>query len=111
MASATLTAGVAIGFAAATNAAPNNSTLSDYADCVLEHPDKVGHETCCIFYGGTWDESNYLYECSLDRGEAPKSRLTPGVAGSLSELTVDPGPASPTKGPELTTQTPVISRG
>ena len=111
MASAALATGLAVGFAAATHAQPNNSTMNDYWECVADHPDKVGAETCCVFYGGTWDPSHYMYECSLDRGEEAKSRLTPARVDSLPELTIDPGPSAPPKGPELTGRMPVVSRG
>ncbi|OBF39455.1 hypothetical protein A5724_08620 [Mycobacterium sp. ACS1612] len=94
MASAALATGLAVGFAAAADAQPNNSTMSDYWECVADHPDKVGAETCCIFYGGTWDPSQYMYECSLDRGEPPKS--------TLDTVSVDPGTSAPPKGPRVT---------
>ncbi|MFG1929401.1 hypothetical protein ACGFK1_01930 [Mycobacterium sp. NPDC048908] len=97
IASATLATGLAVGFAAAAHAQPNNSTMSDYWECVADHPYKVGAETCCVFYGGTWDPSQYLYECSLDRGEAPKSKLD-----TMPGLSVDPGPTAPPKGPRVT---------
>lgn len=109
MASATLATGLAVGFAAAAHAQPANP-WSDYADCVQEHPDKIGQETCCILYGGTWDPSQYLYECSLDRGERPKPVAAVEI-GSLPELSVNPGPAALPKGPKLTADTPVVSRG
>ncbi|WP_142392616.1 hypothetical protein [Mycobacterium sp. 3519A] len=103
MVSATLATGLAVGFATAAQAQPNNNPWSDYADCVSEHPDKVGQETCCILYGGTWDPSQYLYECSLDRGEQPKPlRSVPDDAAALPDLTVNPGPVTPPKGPRVT---------
>jgi hypothetical protein len=111
MASATLATGLAVGFAAATHAQPNHSAPTEYWECVADHPDKVGAETCCVFYGGTWDPSHYMYECSLDRGEEAKSRFTPAMAGALPELTVNPGPSAPSTRPGLTTSTPVVSRG
>jgi hypothetical protein len=105
-ASATLGLGIAIGFAAAAHAQPNNSTMSDYWECVADHPDKVGAETCCVFYGGTWDPSQYLYECSLDRGGSPKSRYADAMPG----LSITPGSSAPPKAPELT-RTPALTRG
>ena len=105
-ASATLALGVAIGFAAASHAQPNNSVNPDYLDCVINHPDKVGAETCCVFYGGTWDPSHYLYECSLDRGESVRSRLD-----AMPGLSVNPGPSAPPRVPKATTDMPVVSLG
>lgn len=107
MASATLVLGAAIGFAAATHAQPSNSVNTDYLECVIDHPDKVGAETCCVFYGGTWDPSHYMYECSLDRAESLRSRGLEAMPG----LSVNPGPPAPPKVPKVTTDMPVVSLG
>ncbi len=82
IASATMALSLAIGLAATASATPED----DFWECVGDHQDTDGIGVCCVFYGGTYDES---------RGEC----------WDYPEATVeqaDPGPKTPPKRPVLT---------
>jgi nitrite reductase/ring-hydroxylating ferredoxin subunit len=83
LATAAMTAGLAIGLAANANAAPAGD---DFWECAGDHQDTDGIGVCCVFYGGDYDESSG--ECLID-DEA-----------KLEEA--NPGPSVPPKRPVLT---------
>jgi nitrite reductase/ring-hydroxylating ferredoxin subunit len=83
LATAAMTAGLAIGLAANANAAPAGD---DFWECAGDHQDTDGIGVCCVFYGGDYDESSG--ECLID-DEA-----------KLEEA--NPGPSVPPKHPVLT---------
>ena len=83
LATAAMTAGLAIGLAANVNAAP---VSDDFWECAAGHPDDIG--VCCVFYGGDYDERTG--ECWIDD------------AAKLEEATTNPGPSVPPKRPVLT---------
>ncbi len=83
LATAAMTAGLAIGLATTANAAPAGD---DFWECAADHSDDIG--VCCVFYGGDYDESSG--ECLID-DEA-----------KLEEATTNTGPSVPPKRPVLT---------
>jgi nitrite reductase/ring-hydroxylating ferredoxin subunit len=83
LATAAMTAGLAIGLAANANAAPAGD---DFWECAGDHQDTDGIGVCCVFYGGDYDASSG--ECLID-DEA-----------ELEEA--NPGPSVPPKRPVLT---------
>ena len=85
LATAAMTAGLAIGLAATANAAP---VSDDFWECAADHQDTDGIGVCCVFYGGDYDESSG--ECLID-DEA-----------KLEEATTNTGPSVPPKRPVLT---------
>ena len=74
LATAAMTAGLAIGLAANANAAP---VSDDFWECAAGHPDDIG--VCCVFYGGTYDERTG--ECWIDH-EAKLEEANPGPSVS-----------------------------
>jgi hypothetical protein len=70
LATAALTAGLAIGLAATATAADNET---DFLECAAGHPDDIG--VCCVFYGGDYDERSG--ECWIDFKEATVQEATP----------------------------------
>jgi hypothetical protein len=70
LATAAMTAGLAIGLAATANAAP---VSDDFWECVADHQDDIG--VCCVFYGGDYDERTG--ECWIDH-EAKLEEANPG---------------------------------
>ena len=72
LATAAMTAGLAIGLAANANAAPAGD---DFWECAGGHQDTDGIGVCCVFYGGDYDESSG--ECLID-GEAKLEEANPG---------------------------------
>ena len=82
LATAAMTAGLAIGLAANASATPEG----DFWECVGDHQDTDGIGVCCVFYGGTYDERSG--EC-WDYPEATFEQ-------------VNPGPKTPPKRPVLT---------
>jgi hypothetical protein len=83
LATAAMTAGLAVGLAANANAAP---VSDDFWECAGDHPDDIG--VCCVFYGGDYDERTG--ECWIDH------------EAKLEEATTNPGPSVPPKRPVLT---------
>jgi hypothetical protein len=83
LATAAMTAGLAIGLAANANAAP---VSDDFWECAAGHPDDIG--VCCVFYGGDYDERTG--ECWIDH------------EAKLEEATTNTGPSVPPKRPVLT---------
>ena len=83
LATAAMTAGLAIGLAATGNAAPAGD---DFWECAGDHQDTDGIGVCCVFYGGDYDESSG--ECWIDH------------EAKLEEA--NPGPSVPPKRPVLT---------
>jgi hypothetical protein len=83
VATAAMTAGLAIGLAATANAAP---VSDDFWECAADHSDDIG--VCCVFYGGDYDERTG--ECWIDH------------EAKLEEATTNPGPSVPLKRPVLT---------
>ena len=82
LATAAMTAGLAIGLAATAGATAED----DFWECVGDHQDTDGIGVCCVFYGGTYDERS-------------------GECWDYPEATVeqaDPGPKTPPKRPVLT---------
>ena len=70
LATAAMTAGMAIGLAVNANAAP---VSDDFWECAGDHSDDIG--VCCVFYGGDYDESSG--ECLID-DEAKLEEANPG---------------------------------
>jgi hypothetical protein len=70
LATAAMTAGLAMGLAANANAAP---VSDDFWECAADHPDDIG--VCCVFYGGDYDERTG--ECWIDH-EAKLEEANPG---------------------------------
>jgi nitrite reductase/ring-hydroxylating ferredoxin subunit len=83
LATAAMTAGLAIGLAATANAAP---VSDDFWECAADHQDTDGIGVCCVFYGGDYDERTG--ECWIDH------------EAKLEEA--NPGPSVPPKRPVLT---------
>jgi nitrite reductase/ring-hydroxylating ferredoxin subunit len=83
LATAAMTAGLAVGLAATATAAP---VSDDFWECVADHQDTDGTGVCCVFYGGDYDERTG--ECWIDH------------EAKLEEA--NPGPSVPPKGPVLT---------
>jgi nitrite reductase/ring-hydroxylating ferredoxin subunit len=73
LATAAMTAGLAIGLAANANAAPVSAAGDDFWECAAGHPDDIG--VCCVFYGGDYDERTG--ECWID-DEAKLEEASPG---------------------------------
>jgi nitrite reductase/ring-hydroxylating ferredoxin subunit len=93
LATAAMTAGVAIGLAATAGATAED----DFWECVADHQDTDGIGVCCVFYGGTYDERTG--EC----WDYPEAKLEEA----------NPGPSVPPKHPVLTRvdRQPVYSMG
>src|SRR5262245_9840673 len=72
LATAAMTAGLAIGLAATANAA---DAETDFWECVADHQDTDGIGVCCVFYGGTYDERTG--ECWDYPGSAVMEESTP----------------------------------
>ena len=82
LATAAMTAGLAIGLAATAGATAED----DFWECVADHQGTDGIGVCCVFYGGTYDERS-------------------GECWDYPEATIeqaDPGPKTPPKRPVLT---------
>jgi hypothetical protein len=71
LATAAMTAGLAIGLAATAGATAED----DFWECVGDHQDTDGIGVCCVFYGGTYDEKSG--EC-WDYPEATVEEVSPG---------------------------------
>jgi hypothetical protein len=76
VATAAMTAGLAIGLAATANAAPVSAAgdETDFLECAAGHPDDIG--VCCVFYGGDYDERTG--ECWIDFKQAQLEEANPG---------------------------------
>ena len=85
LATAAMTAGLAIGLAANANAAP---VSDDFWECAAQHPDPTEFGVCCVFYGGTFDERTG--ECWIDH------------EAKLEEANTNTGPSVTPKRPVLT---------
>jgi hypothetical protein len=90
LATASMTTGLAIGLAA-------NAHAGAYNDCVSQHPDRYGMETCCAFYGGTMEKVDGMVRCHFDDVSEAKSGVQSDRLGSMPDLTVTPGPTGPSK--------------
>lgn len=81
LATAAMTASLAIGLAANATATPED----DFWECVGDHQDTDGIGVCCVFYGGTYDERTgecWDYpEATIDDGAGPGSSLPPVKPG------------------------------
>jgi hypothetical protein len=75
LATAAMTAGLAMGLAANAGAAPAGD---DFWECAGDHQDTDGIGVCCVFYGGDYDESSG--ECLID-DEAELEEANPGPSG------------------------------
>lgn len=65
MGTVALTAGAAIGLAAAASALPAQSDPeTDFLECLGDHQDTDGIGVCCVFYGGDYDDRSQ--ECYID---------------------------------------------
>jgi hypothetical protein len=79
LATAAMTAGMAIGLAATANAQPID-TIGDEAgfnECIKEHPDAEGFAVCCVFYGGILEEGPNYQSCIIGDVTAPEEAATP----------------------------------
>jgi hypothetical protein len=59
LATAAMTAGLAIGLATTANAA---DAETDFWECVADHQDTDGIGVCCVFYGGTYDDHGQCWD-------------------------------------------------
>jgi hypothetical protein len=83
LATAAMTAGLAIGLAATANAAPVGD---DFWECAGDHQDTDGIGVCCVFYGGDYDESSG--ECLIDEeAELGEANTGPSVPPKRPVLT------------------------
>jgi hypothetical protein len=113
LATAAMTAGLAIGLAATATATPED----DFWECVGDHQDTDGIGVCCVFYGGTYDETRgecWDYpEASVDDGAGPAPKSPIIVRPDILEpgQVLEPAPATTT--PVLTpvTRAPIASVG
>ena len=80
LATAAMTAGLALGLAATAGAAP---VSDDFWECAGDHPDDIG--VCCVFYGGDYDERSGI--CWIEEATVEEA---------------NPGPSVPPKHPVLT---------
>jgi len=114
LATAAMTAGLAIGLAATANAEPIGQIGDEagFNECIKEHPDEEGFAVCCVFYGGSLDEGPNHQACVIgpvttpedEEATTPQSPFRPPHVGSLPEVaTADPVQTGPTK-PVLTRQ-------
>jgi hypothetical protein len=85
LATAAMTAGLAIGLGVNANAAP---VSDDFWECAAQHPDPTEFGVCCVFYGGTFDERTG--ECWIDH------------EAKVEEANTNTGPSVPPKRPVLT---------
>lgn len=84
LATAAMTAGLAIGLAANANAAPVSAAGDDFWECAAGHPDDIG--VCCVFYGGDYDERTG--ECWIDdEAKLEEANLGPSVPPKHPVLT------------------------
>jgi len=78
LATAAMTAGLAIGLAATATAAP---VSDDFWECAGDHPDDIG--VCCVFYGGDYDEHSgicWVEEATLEEAKPqPGPKVKPGM--------------------------------
>jgi nitrite reductase/ring-hydroxylating ferredoxin subunit len=77
LATAAMTAGLAIGLAATANAA---DAETDFWECVADHQDTDGIGVCCVFYGGTYDERTgecWDYPEAVVEESAPQPEIPP----------------------------------
>jgi hypothetical protein len=70
LATAAMTAGLAIGLAATATAAP---VSDDFWECAGEHPDDIG--VCCVFYGRDYDEQSGI--CCIEEATAEEVKPQP----------------------------------
>ena len=83
LATATMTAGQAIGLAANVSAAP---VSDDFWECVADHQNTDGIGVCCVFYGGDYDERTG--ECWIDHeAKLEEANLGTSVPPKQSVLT------------------------
>lgn len=77
LATAAMTAGLAIGLAANANAAP---VSDDFWECAGDHPDDIG--VCCVFYGGDYDERSgicWIEEATVEEAGPTRPPVKPGL--------------------------------
>ena len=93
LATAAMTAGLAIGLAATAGAAPIGQIgdAAGFNECVNEHPDAEGFAVCCVFYGGSLDEGQNHQACAIGPvttpdEEASGPRVPPKVKPGLPVL-------------------------
>jgi nitrite reductase/ring-hydroxylating ferredoxin subunit len=84
LATAAMTAGLAIGLAANASAAPVSAAGDDFWECAAGHPDDIG--VCCVFYGGDYNERTG--ECLIDdKAKLEEANPGPSVPPKHSVLT------------------------
>jgi hypothetical protein len=123
LATAAMTAGLAIGLAAIANAAPIGEIgdKAGFDECIKEHPDDEGFAVCCVFYGGSLDEGPNHQGCVIgpvttpededEEATTPQSPFRPPLVGTLPELaTAEPISSVPPKRPVLTREPNLPSR-
>ena len=87
LATAAMTAGLAIGLAATAGATAED----DFWECVGDHQDTDGIGVCCVFYGGTYDERSgecWDYPEATDR--AGRSRPEDSPEKACAHATAQP---------------------
>ena len=114
LATAAMTAGLAIGLAATANAEPIGEIgdKAGFDECYKEHPDEEGFAVCCVFYGGSLDEGPNHQGCVIgpvttpedEEATTPQSPFRPPLVGTLPELATADPVQTPTKKPVLTRQ-------
>jgi hypothetical protein len=80
LATAVVTAGLALGLAATANAAP---VSDDFWECAGDHPDDIG--VCCVFYGGDYDERSGI--CWIEEATVEETNTGPSVPPKHPVLT------------------------
>ena len=70
---AMLTTGLTVGLAAAAHAEP----IDDYVECVKQHPDNIGRETCCILHDGSWEGTGCIYVTHTNVSESNDGNTGP----------------------------------
>ncbi len=112
LATAAMTAGLAIGLAATATAAPIGEIgdKAGFDECVKEHPDDEGFAVCCVFYGGSLDEGPNHQACVIGPVTTPEDEeasttqppFRPPLVGSLPEIvTAEPIQTGPAKTPSV----------
>ena len=74
LSAAMLATGLTVGLAAAAHAEP----IDDYVECVKQHPDNIGRETCCVLHDGTWEGTGCIYTSHVSVSDSRLNTDNPG---------------------------------
>ncbi len=111
LATAALTAGLAIGFALTANAEPIGQIGDEagFNECVKEHPDEEGFAVCCVFYGGSLDEGPNYQACTIGPVTTPEDEEASAPQSPKGPMVVRPGLIDSGQILEPATATPVLT--